>query len=67
MEPEYEQEKFVLNFRILGNEIFSVELMSQSKRKNWIIFGILLMVILSMLFQQLVPFIEIVSGFFNGN
>jgi hypothetical protein len=62
-----EEEKFSLNFRVLGNEIFSVELASRSSRKNWIIFGLVTMVLLSILFQQLVPLFEIIEGMSSGN
>jgi hypothetical protein len=59
-----EEEKFQISFKVLGNEIFSMELKSQSKRKNWVVFGIILLIALSILFHQLLPVITTLSEMF---
>ena len=56
------EEKFSVSFRILGNEIFAVDLSSQSDRKNWAIFGLIALVLLTLFAQQLLPLIIAISA-----
>jgi hypothetical protein len=59
MEP-YE-DKFEIAFRVLGNEIFAMNLVSKSAKKNWAIFGIIMLTLVAILVQQLTPLILTLS------
>jgi hypothetical protein len=63
MEPENTtpEEKFEISLRLLGNEIFAMQLMSQSAKKNWAIFGLISLVLITVLLDQLLPVIEKMS------
>ena len=50
-----ETETFEISLRLLGNEIFAMQLSSKSAKKNWIIFGLLSLVMLTLLANQLSP------------
>lgn len=52
-----EEDKFEIVFRILGNEIFGMQLTSQSRTKNWAVFGLIVLVVLTLLFSELSPLI----------
>jgi hypothetical protein len=48
-------EVFEISLRILGNEIFAMNILSKSTKKNWVIFGLISLVLLTMLANQLSP------------
>ncbi len=50
-----EVDSFELAFRLLGNEIIAMKLSSKSSKKNWIIFGLISLVLLAFLANQLTP------------
>jgi hypothetical protein len=54
-EPE---EKLEMGLRILGNEIFAVTILSQSKRESWIITSAILMVVGAWTISILWPIIQ---------
>jgi hypothetical protein len=56
MEPQ--EDKFEIAFRVLGNEIFAMNLISKSAKKNWAVFGVVLLILVSILMQQLAPLIS---------
>lgn len=53
---------FELGFRLFGNEIFAMSVTSQSKIKNWAFFGVLTLVVITVLVSELGPqLIELVD------
>lgn len=59
MEPQ--EDKFEIAFRVLGNEIFAMNLVSKSAKKNWAVFGIMMLILTTVLIQQLTPLILMLS------
>jgi hypothetical protein len=55
------EEKFEISLRLLGNEIFAMQLMSQSAKKNWAVFGLIALVLLTIVVEQMLPVIKSVS------
>jgi hypothetical protein len=55
------EEKFEISLKLLGNEIFAMQLVSQSAKKNWAIFGLISLVLFTIIVDQLLPLIEKVS------
>ena len=55
------EEKFEISLRLLGNEIFAMQLMSQSQKKNWAVFGLISLVLITIIVEQMLPIIEKVS------
>ena len=55
MTEEPNKDKFEISFRILGIEIFGMEILSQSKMKNWAFFGVLTLAALTLVFSELGP------------
>jgi hypothetical protein len=55
------EEKFEISLRLLGNEIFAMQLVSQSAKKNWAIFGLISLILVTIIVEQLLPLIEKVS------
>jgi hypothetical protein len=55
------EEKFEISLRLLGNEIFAMQLISQSAKKNWAIFGLISLILVTVIVEQLLPLIEKVS------
>jgi hypothetical protein len=55
------EEKFEISLKLLGNEIFAMQLVSQSAKKNWAIFGLISLVLFTVIVDQLLPLIEKVS------
>jgi len=55
MENEAQIYTFELSLRILGNEIIGMKLSSQSKAKNWAFFGLLSLVAITILVNELLP------------
>lgn len=51
-------DKFEIIFRILGNEVFAMNLLSQSKVKNWAAFGVLVLISLTFVFAELAPVVQ---------
>jgi len=54
-EQPQDSEVFEISLRILGNEIFAMNILSKSAKKNWVIFGIITLVLLTLLANQLSP------------
>lgn len=46
---------FELGFRLFGNEIFAMSVTSQSRIKNWAFFGVLTLVVITVLVSELGP------------
>ena len=55
------EEKFEISLKLLGNEIFAMQLVSQSAKKNWAIFGLISLILVTIIVEQLLPLIEKVS------
>ena len=55
------EEKFEISLKLLGNEIFAMQLVSQSAKKNWAIFGLISLILFTIIVDQLLPLIEKVS------
>ena len=61
-EEETHKDRFEISFRVLGNEIFGMELTSESKLKNWAFFGIITLAAMTILFSELSPaVIEVIN------
>lgn len=58
-------DQFEVSFRILGNEIFGMQISSRSKAKNWAFFGIFTLFALAILFDILTPTILTALEFLN--
>ncbi len=56
------EEKFEISLRLLGNEILAMALMSQSKKKNWVIFGLISLILIMLILERTLPVIEKVQG-----
>lgn len=56
------EEKFEISLRLLGNKILAMALLSQSKKKNWIVFGLISFVLITFILERLVPVIEKMQG-----
>lgn len=56
-----EEEKFEIALRLLGNEILAMSLLSQSKKKNWIVFGLIALVLLVAVLEKAVPLIQMLG------
>lgn len=57
MSEPVEEDKFEIAFRVLGNEIFGMTLTSRSRVKNWAVFGLVVLVVLTLLFSEVSPLI----------
>lgn len=49
------EDNFEISFRVLGNEFFGMKISSQSKAKNWAFFGVLTLVAVSLLVNEIGP------------
>lgn len=57
------RDNFEISFRILGNEFFGMRLTSESRAKNWAFFGVLTLVGLSLLVNEIGPaLVEMVNA-----
>lgn len=56
-----DEDKFAIAFRILGNEVFAMELMSKSHKKNWVVFGFIALILATIFLNQLMPVIVLIS------
>lgn len=52
------EERFEVSLRLLGNEIIAMALLSQSKKKNWVVFGLIAFILITVVLERLVPVIE---------
>jgi hypothetical protein len=50
-----EEDNFEISFRVLGNEFFGMKISSQSKAKNWAFFGLITLVAVTLLVNELGP------------
>ena len=57
-----EEDKFEISLRLLGNEVFAMQLMSRSPKANWAVFGIIMMILITILVQQILPLLQQLSG-----
>lgn len=56
-------DEFDVSFRILGNEILGLSLVSQSRARNWAAFGMIVLVVLTIIVVEAGPvLVEIVRG-----
>lgn len=61
---EQKDDKFEISFRLLGNELIALQLFSSSNTKNWVMFGLLALVLMSALIANMVPvFIQLAQLF----
>lgn len=56
------EEKFEISLRLLGNEIVAMALLSQSKKKNWVVFGLISLILITVILERMVPVIEKMQG-----
>lgn len=56
-----EEDKFSIAFRLLGNEIFAMDLMSKSRKRNWVVFGIIILILMTIFVQQLLPLLLVIA------
>ena len=57
------EDNFEISFRILGNEFFGMKISSESRAKNWAFFGVLTLVAVTLLVNELGPaFIAMVNA-----
>lgn len=54
-QPPVESETFEIALRILGNEIFAMQISSKSAKKNWVVIGLISVVLLATLANQISP------------
>ena len=60
---EPSEDNFEISFRILGNEFFGMKISSQSKAKNWAFFGLLTLIAVTILVNELGPaFITMINS-----
>ena len=57
------EDNFEISFRILGNEFFGMKISSESRAKNWAFFGVLTLVAVTLLVNEIGPaFIAMVNA-----
>jgi hypothetical protein len=57
------EDNFEISFRILGNEFFGMKISSESRAKNWAFFGVLTLVAVTLLVNELGPaFIAMINS-----
>lgn len=49
------EDNFEISFRILGNEFFGMKIKSESRAKNWAFFGVLTLVAVTLLVNEIGP------------
>lgn len=49
------EDNFEISFRILGNEFFGMKISSESRAKNWAFFGVLTLVAVAVLVNEIGP------------
>jgi hypothetical protein len=54
-ENQTNEDNFEISFRVLGNEFFGMKISSQSKAKNWAFFGVLTLVAVSLIVNEIGP------------
>lgn len=57
-EVKTESDNFEISLRLLGNEIIAMRMSSQSKTKNWAVFGLISLVILVGVANAALPLIQ---------
>ena len=55
-------DNFDLSFRILGNEILGLSLSSQSTARNWTAFGLIVLVVLTIVMAEVGPTLVEIFG-----
>ena len=55
---ETNNDNFEISLRLLGNEIIAMRMSSQSKTKNWAVFGLISLIVLTGLVNTTMPLIE---------
>ena len=64
------KDTFEIAFRVLGNEIFGMTLVSHSRVRNWAVFGVVVLIALTIMVSELAPAFESIFTLFtegNGN
>jgi hypothetical protein len=62
-EPQEKPDNFDMSFRILGNEVIGLSLSSESRARNWAVFGIIVVIILVQLMVDAGPvLVELMRG-----
>lgn len=51
-------EKFSLTLKVLNNDIIGFSVESKSSRKNWVVIGVVIMIAVSIMANQLYPVYE---------
>lgn len=59
---EAPEDKFEISLRLLGNEIFAMSLLSSSKKRNWMVFGLITLILVSILVERLIPVLDKISN-----
>lgn len=49
------EDNFEISFRVLGNEFFGMKISSESRTKNWAFFGVLTLVAVTLLVNEIGP------------
>ena len=60
--PEQSPDTFEVKLRVLGNEVLGMEISSQSKARNWAAFGLVALIVISLVAAQVAP---LFSGLFG--
>ncbi len=58
MENEKTEENFEVTLRLFGTEVVGFKLSSESGRKMWVVMGTIIILILSIVANQLVPIFQ---------
>lgn len=57
------EDNFEISFRVLGNEFFGMKISSESRAKNWAFFGVLTLVAVAVLVNEIGPaFISMINA-----
>jgi len=54
-QKETPEDNYEISFRILGNEFFGMKITSQSRAKNWAFFGIVTLIAVTLLMNEIGP------------
>ena len=57
-----ENDKFEVSFRLLGNELFAMQLLRASRKRNWIVFGLVALILVTILAERMIPLIVMLQG-----
>lgn len=60
------EDNFEISFRILGNEFFGMEIKSESRAKNWAFFGLITLIAVTLLVNEIGPAIISMANSIQG-